>query len=383
MLKLLSKSNFLVNVILAVIMTAVVFAIVYFTVDHTNYIYLLFFERSLIQYLTVFFFWLSIISLFSMRLMITIEKKAFESTQQIIKALPEQYQTGTLVWTDVPKVRGDIEEKLEGHTTDSRIIRRIKNGLERLSKTQSTSETREYFNTASESDYSKSESGFAMINYFTWLLPTLGFIGTVMGIGAGIAGFAAIISNASDFESIKEALPTVTATLGTAFDTTLLALLLSVLVVWYSSATRKKDDELLNDTDMLCHDGILPLFREYSHATKEFIEEMEKGTDRVVESNTSSRIVLENHLRNLTAETQESNKQLIKLQGDVQKLEQEVGEIKKQNILQLATFQGLQEGINNMAKGLNALASEIKGLGARNASKPASGPNVSNLDTEN
>ena len=51
----------------------------------------------------------------------------------------------------------------------------------------------------------------------------MGFIGTVIGVSTAIAGLAGSLENASDVSAIKGALNNVFAGLGTAFDTTLLA----------------------------------------------------------------------------------------------------------------------------------------------------------------
>ena len=62
-------------------------------------------------------------------------------------------------------------------------------------------------------------SSYTLLKVFIWALPILGFIGTVIGISAAVAGLAGSLENASDISAIKGALNDVFAGLGTAFDT--------------------------------------------------------------------------------------------------------------------------------------------------------------------
>lgn len=340
------------NAILALLSTGVVYGLVYVVAPHEGYIYKLFYERSVIQHLTTFFFCFAVWSLVTEHGLMTEERLAYSKVQQVLEGFSASYTTATLVWTDVHKVREAIENGVGDQFRESRVLRRVFNGLERMQKTQSTSETREYFNTASELDAADVDSSFSMIGYLVWLLPTLGFIGTVLGIGLGISGFAEIISSAQDFSKVREALPTVTQQLGTAFDTTLLALLLSVVVVLYSSWLRGKAEDVLTSIDKLCHDGILPLFREYSHAMRELIDEFQVSTNRSIEAANANRIVIAGTLQNINAEGQEQNRQLQLLQSDLKTLREQAAN------LELAVNSAADASANSLPQ----IGEELRGM---------------------
>ena len=51
-----------------------------------------------------------------------------------------------------------------------------------------------------------------------------GFIGTVIGMSQAVGSFDAVLSNADNVDGLKDGLVQVTGGLGTAFDTTFLAL---------------------------------------------------------------------------------------------------------------------------------------------------------------
>lgn len=81
----------------------------------------------------------------------------------------------------------------------------------------------------------KSESDQSMIRYLVWVIPSLGFIGTVIGISMALA-----IANSGDMNAITQAL-------AVAFDTTLVSLVLSAIIMFYLHELQEKSDRLHSD----------------------------------------------------------------------------------------------------------------------------------------
>jgi len=87
-------------------------------------------------------------------------------------------------------------------------------------------------------------ASYALPRFMIWAIPILGFIGTVWGISNGIAGFSnamtSVDSVAEVSGTLKDNLPIVTRSLAAAFDTTFLALLLSIplmlMMTWFEKA---------------------------------------------------------------------------------------------------------------------------------------------------
>jgi hypothetical protein len=75
------------------------------------------------------------------------------------------------------------------------------------------------------------EQSYALPRTFIWAIPLMGFIGTVVGISAAVAGFSNFLRSAEEIDQIKTGIGAVTTGLAVAFDTTLLALALSVVVM--------------------------------------------------------------------------------------------------------------------------------------------------------
>lgn len=80
------------------------------------------------------------------------------------------------------------------------------------------------------------ESEQSFIRYAAWAIPSIGFIGTVLGIAASL-GYA---NEASTPEGVAK----VTSMLAVAFDTTLVALLLSIVLMYGIHYLQKKQDDL-------------------------------------------------------------------------------------------------------------------------------------------
>ncbi len=105
---------------------------------------------------------------------------------------------------------------------------------------------------------SASESSYSVPRILVWAIPLLGFIGTVIGISQAVNRFSGFLETAGDVEQIKEGISGVTGGLAVAFDTTLLALFLSVLVMIPLVLLERYESHLLLGIDIFINDQLLP-----------------------------------------------------------------------------------------------------------------------------
>ena len=92
-------------------------------------------------------------------------------------------------------------------------------------------------------EYEKaSDSSFIPVSMLIWAIPVWGFIGTVLGLAKAVSKFG-LLANSVDGMSFKNILPQVTGGLATAFETTLIALVLALILQIFSSC-RRQDEEL-------------------------------------------------------------------------------------------------------------------------------------------
>ncbi|MEE9310373.1 MAG: MotA/TolQ/ExbB proton channel family protein [Cocleimonas sp.] len=117
-----------------------------------------------------------------------------------------------------------------------------------------------------EREYLK--GSFSLPRFMVWAIPILGFIGTVWGISNGIAHFSDAMTNTNSVTDVssmlKENLPLVTNSLATAFDTTLLALLLSIPLMMFMLSLEKEEESYLIDLDERWFHDIKPLLQQQS-----------------------------------------------------------------------------------------------------------------------
>ncbi len=139
------------------------------------------------------------------------------------------------------------------------IVNRIRKALEFFYVRQNLPEVAQMITAQSEIDAAKVSSSYSMVKVFLWAIPIMGFIGTVLGIGAAIGGFGAVFGagEGGDMSEIKEPLLNVLGSMGVAFDTTLLALVFSILLSFPASALQNEEDDLVTDVDEYCIDHLL------------------------------------------------------------------------------------------------------------------------------
>lgn len=140
------------------------------------------------------------------------------------------------------------------------LVSRIIKATTRWEKTHSTSAVDGILQASSDLDAELVENSYSLINFFTWVIPILGFLGTVIGVGSAIGGFGTIIDAASSgggFDAIRDNIGSITGSLSLAFDTTLLALIYSAVIMFIASIQKKLDNDMLSGFDQFCHENVM------------------------------------------------------------------------------------------------------------------------------
>ena len=92
-------------------------------------------------------------------------------------------------------------------------------------------------------EYEKaSDTSFLPVTTLIWSIPVLGFIGTVLGLAKAVGKFGQLAASDSG-ASFNSVLPQVTGGLATAFETTLIALVLALILQVLSSFRRQAEEE--------------------------------------------------------------------------------------------------------------------------------------------
>ncbi len=133
-----------------------------------------------------------------------------------------------------------IESK---NLSDSYLPRRLQEALDSVCRNESADGLDEELKYLSEVDAARAHSSYALLRILIWAIPILGFLGTVIGITMAIASLSP--------EALEKSLPEVTAGLGVAFDTTAIALGLSMGLMFGQFLVDKFEAQVLSEVDRI------------------------------------------------------------------------------------------------------------------------------------
>jgi biopolymer transport protein ExbB/TolQ len=101
---------------------------------------------------------------------------------------------------------------------------------------------------------------FTFTKYILYLLPVIGFIGTVEGISKALANISVVLPMVKDLDGFMNNLTSVTSALQIAFDSTLLALFLSATLMFIQTMMLRRAEDLLSRIDRWVVDhALVPL----------------------------------------------------------------------------------------------------------------------------
>ena len=150
-----------------------------------------------------------------------------------------------------------VEERLAKLPTgqqQSVLATRIRDVCVHIRGRQSSAGLGEHLKYVAEVAAERLHGGYALVRTITWAVPILGFLGTVIGITLAISNLTP--------EQLDKSLTAVTGGLGVAFDTTALALALSVVLVFTAFLVERAEQRILSRVEDFGVQRIAPLFPE-------------------------------------------------------------------------------------------------------------------------
>ena len=155
----------------------------------------------------------------------------------------------------IQKIRDGIVNRKYG--MDAFLPRMIQRTLDQYTVSRKTDQAISVLNSSLELYMHEIDLRYSTLRYLTWLIPSLGFIGTVLGIMLAL-NFAGQPGNAESDAFLYE----VTSRLGVAFTTTLLALIMSAILVLIQSVIQSKEERALNEAGQYCLDNLILRLRD-------------------------------------------------------------------------------------------------------------------------
>ena len=163
--------------------------------------------------------------------------------------LPEDEST-ILLTDDLGKIYREMRQQLndDANTFLYRLIQRI---VFQFQSSQSVGQANSLLNSSLELFNHEVDLRYGLLRYLTWLIPTLGFMGTIIGIALALEYAGTADPQAPDL------LGEVSARLAIAFNTTLLALLLSAALVFLQHVIQTYEERVLNRIGQYCLDNLI------------------------------------------------------------------------------------------------------------------------------
>lgn len=166
----------------------------------------------------------------------------------------EQYLFGVDVFEEADAGAAPLADRLDelealpAEMTGTQLMGALQASLRRYRITGDVQNTSDAIQTSVEALGIRFEADNAMIRYIIWAIPSIGFVGTVRGIGQALSQADAAL--AGDIAGM-------TASLGTAFNSTLVALLASLVLMLLLHALQRAQDRRLIDIQTYCEEFLL------------------------------------------------------------------------------------------------------------------------------
>jgi methyl-accepting chemotaxis protein len=247
----LTRSYLLLSFLLGAGLTLLFYKVLILKILPGTYYDEIFTKRGIIPYITtLLFFWGLFLLVFSW-LGLRKEESTFNKIKNIVMSFETIDKESAHSASDQLK---QIRESKGGPIASNRFVRamqRIKDGI------KNNTEVLNMLRDQADIDSMIISAKNAPVKFFIWLIPVLGFIGTVLGVSAAIVGFSDIIQAGTDFSSVKGSLGGVSINLGVAFDTTLLALIKTAVLMFAYSSLQKQEQSFLISMDEFSVDDLI------------------------------------------------------------------------------------------------------------------------------
>lgn len=128
------------------------------------------------------------------------------------------------------------------------IPRSLLTALQRFSSTENVSDVATSVKETCETESDRLDSELAMVRYIAWAIPSIGFIGTVRGIGEALG---------QAHRAVEGDIAGVTVSLGVAFNSTFIALVISIVIMFFTHQLQLLQERLVLDTQYYFDQNLL------------------------------------------------------------------------------------------------------------------------------
>ena len=151
-----------------------------------------------------------------------------------------------------------ILEDLPTSKRDMVVPRVLRGALKRFGATGNVQDASATVHNVAETELARLDSELAILRFSVWAGPAIGFVGTVRGIGLALQG--------ADL-AVQGDISAVTGGLGVSFNSTLVALLLSIILMYVLHEIQLSQERLVLDTEHYAEERVVSRLHTGGRAT--------------------------------------------------------------------------------------------------------------------
>jgi len=154
----------------------------------------------------------------------------------------------------------DLQRRIDGRVGSSGpylLASMLRLALGKFATSRSSRDVSEVVRTQADLNLGRLVSTMATVHYLAWAIPAIGFLGTVRGLAGSLTVDAAAVRGPEAKEAIAKFIKDATGHLNVAFDCTLVALALSLVLMFWLHTMQRLEEELVIDCQQYSLDHLV------------------------------------------------------------------------------------------------------------------------------
>lgn len=168
--------------------------------------------------------------------------------QEILESRLLEVADGTSILPQDAREYGRSLEALDDQTQEFLLPRTLLAALQRFATTASIPAVSNTVKEQCDGESDRLDSELSMVRYIAWAIPSIGFIGTVRGIGDALG---------QAYKAVEGDISGVTVSLGVAFNSTFVALVLSIVIMFCLHQLQLSQERLVQGCQRYCDQRLL------------------------------------------------------------------------------------------------------------------------------
>lgn len=177
-----------------------------------------------------------------------LKAKLVHSERQLLSRSLLEVSAGTSI---LPEDARQYSRPLQTLPDDEReflLPRALLSALQRFGSTRNIQDVSSAVREVCDTESDRLDSELSMVRYIIWAIPSIGFIGTVRGIGEALG---------QAHKAVQGDIVGVTVSLGVAFNSTFIALIISIFIMFLMHQLQLMQERLVLDTHNYCDRNLI------------------------------------------------------------------------------------------------------------------------------